>query len=497
MSASHRCVAVDLGAESGRVVVGSFDGVRLHTEVVHRFANVPRQRDGHLRWDMQRLWDDVRTGLRSAGEQGVVDSVGVDTWGIDFGFLDGQGRLLADPVSHRDGRTRHLVELADKLVGHRLYHDTGTQIMHINSVFQLMAETRNEGLPGEARTLLMVPDIFHHLLSGSRVAEYTAVSTTGAYDMATRTWAVDLLEDLGVRTDLLPEVVDAGTDLGSLQPELADAPGLAATRVITPGSHDTASAVAAVPFLDPHAGYISSGTWSLVGVERERPVINAAAETANLTNEGGVAGTVRLLRNVMGLWILQECRRQWEREGMTLSYPDLVQLAQDAPAHHAVVDVDHPAFVEPGDMPERIREFCRRSGQPVPSSVGEISRCVLEGLTLRYRYAFDQIAKVTGTPVTAVHVVGGGSRNDVLNRATAAATQLPVIAGPVEATAMGNLLVQLCSLGELGGLDDIRDVVRATEPTRDIDPDPSAAARWDDAYARLHELIAVAPADLA
>jgi rhamnulokinase len=495
MSASHRCVAVDLGAESGRVVVGSFDGTRLHTEVVHRFANVPRQQDGHLRWDVGRLWDDVRTGLLSAGAAGAVDSVGVDTWGIDFGFLDAAGNLLADPVSHRDGRTRHLVELAEELVGHRLYHDTGTQIMHINSVFQLMAETREGSLPREARTLLMVPDIFHHLLSGSRVAEYTAVSTTGAYDMGRRAWAVDLLADLGVRTDLLPDVVDAGTDLGALRPELAGAPGLAGTRVITPGSHDTASAVAAVPFRDPHAAYISSGTWSLVGVERAQPVINAASEAANLTNEGGVAGTVRLLRNVMGLWILQECRRHWEREGVTLSYPELVQLAEQAPAHHAVVDVDHAAFVEPGDMPERIREYCRRSGQPVPTSAGEISRCILEGLTLRYRYAFDEIAKVTGTPVTAVHVVGGGSRNEVLNRATAAATRVPVIAGPVEATAMGNLLVQLRSLGELDGLDDIREVVRATEPTRDIDPDPSAAARWDDAYARLHDLIGV-PADL-
>jgi rhamnulokinase len=498
----RRCVAVDLGAESGRIVVGTFDGDGLTTEIVHRFPNQPRTVDGHLRWDVTALWREIVEGLRRAAAAGPVDSVGVDTWGIDFGYiggdakagggiLDGRGDLIADPVSHRDARTDGMLDAAVRVVGReRLYRDTGCQLMEINSIFQLLAEARAGGPPPAARRLLMMPDLFHHLLSGSAVAEFTAVSTTGAYDVAGRAWATKLLDDLGVRTDLLPEVVDAGTDLGPVVPELAALPGLAATRVVTPGGHDTASAVAAVPFDDPYAGYISSGTWSLVGVELAHPVVTEESRLANLTNEGGVAGTVRLLRNVMGLWVLQECRRQWAREGRDIGYADLVALAAEAPAARSVVDVDHPTFVRPGDMPDRVRAYCRTTGQPVPSTVGDVTRCVLEGLALRYRAAFDAIGEVTGRPTTLVHIVGGGSRNDLLNQLTADVTGLPVRAGPVEATAMGNLLVQLVALGELGGLEDVRSVVRRGGSGRLVEP--SDPGRWGEHYARFRDLVASA-----
>ncbi|WP_262286778.1 rhamnulokinase family protein [Micromonospora sp. MA102] len=485
----RRCVAVDLGAESGRIVVGTFDGRRLETEIVHRFPNQPRVVDGHLRWDMTALWHEILAGLGRAGAAGRVDSVGVDTWGIDYGYVDERGDLVADPVSHRDARTEGMLAEATRIVGRdRLYGSTGVQLMEINSVFQLLAESSAGGPPPQARRLLMMPDLFHHLMSGATVAEFTAVSTTGAYDVAGRAWASKLLEDLGLRTDLLPEVVDAGTDLGPVLPPLAALPGLAGARVITPGSHDTASAVAAVPFDNPYAGYISSGTWSLAGVELAHPVVDEGSREANLTNEGGVAGTVRLLRNVMGLWVLQECRRQWAREGHDIDYPALVALAAEAPAARSVVDVDHPSFVRPGDMPARIRAYCRATGQPVPAGMGEVARCVLEGLALRYRVAFESIVKVTGRPMTAVHIVGGGSRNDLLNQLTADTTGLPVRTGPVEATAMGNLLVQLMALGELTGLEDIREVVRRDDHGRLVEPrDP---AMWGEHYTRFRDVVA-------
>ncbi|MBX6354737.1 MAG: rhamnulokinase [Micromonosporaceae bacterium] len=486
---ARRCVAIDLGAESGRIVVGAFDGDTLQTEIVHRFPNQPRVVDGHLRWDVAALWREIVEGLRRVGAAGRVDSVGVDTWGIDFGYLDAQGELVADPVSHRDARTEGMLAEAVRVVGReRLYRETGCQLMEINSVFQLMAEARAGGPPPGARRLLMMPDLFHHLLSGSSVAEFTAVSTTGAYDVANRAWATKLLDDLGVRTDLLPEVVDAGTDLGPVVAEVAALPGFAGTRVVTPGSHDTASAVAAVPFDDPYAGYISSGTWSLVGVELAHPVVTEESRRANLTNEGGVAGTVRLLRNVMGLWVLQECRRQWAREGHDMQYADLVALAAQAPARRSVVDVDHPSFVRPGDMPGRVRDYCRATGQPVPATVGEVARCVLEGLALRYRTAFESIVEVTGRPTTLVHIVGGGSRNELLNQLTADVTGLPVRTGPVEATSMGNLLVQLVALGELSGLDDVRGVVRRGGSGRLVEPrDPGP---WAEHYARFRDHVA-------
>lgn len=473
--------AVDLGAESGRVFAGRYDGARIGLTEVHRFPNGARQAGGRLRWDVGHLWAEVRDGLAKAGP---VDSVGVDTWGLDFGLLDEAGDLTGDPVSHRDPRTRGvLAEAVRRTSRERLYEATGTQLLEINSVYQLCAGQRAGELAG-ARLLLMLPDLFHRLLSGSSVAEYTAVSTTGAYDMAHREWATGLLDELGIPTGILPEVVDAGTDLGPLRPGLGDP----RTRVITPASHDTASAVVSVPFADPAAGYVSSGTWSLVGVETGGAVITEKARRANITNEGGAYGTIRLLRNCMGLWLLQECRRQWAREGHEHAYDELVRLAAEAPAGVSVVNPDHPGFVQPGDMPARIRDYCRRTGQPVPEGVAATVRCVLDSLALGYRATFEDLDVVTGRPVPAVHIVGGGSRNGLLNRLTADACGLPVITGPVEATALGNVLVQLVTLGELAGLDEAREVVRAGEPTEVIEP--AGDGRWADLYGRYRAWVA-------
>jgi rhamnulokinase len=481
-------VAIDLGAESGRVVLGRFDGDRVALEEVHRFPTPPRPHDGHLRWDLHDLWSQIRTGLAAAGEAaGTVDVVGVDAWGVDYGLLGRDGELLGDPVSYRDPRTSGMVEEAIGRLGReRLYLATGIQIIEINTIFQLMAEART-GTLQRADRLLLIPDLFHHLLSGAMVSEYTVASTTGAYDMAGDRWAVDLLGELGVPAHLLPEVVDAGTDLGPVKPEL---PGFASARVIAPASHDTASAVVGVPFTDPDAAYVSSGTWSLVGVEATGPLVNQAAMAANLTNEGGAFGTIRLLRNSGGLWLLQESRRQWAREGREHSYEELVRLAATTTGGISIVNADHPDFVAPGDMPARIRAYCARTGQPVPVDDGALTRCILDSLALGYRFAVDDLAAVTGRPVPAVQVVGGGSRNQLLNQTVADVTGLPVVAGPAEATALGNVLVQLIALGEVEDLVQAREVVRASAGPEIRRVEPSSADHLAERYSVYHELVA-------
>jgi rhamnulokinase len=480
-------IAVDLGAESGRVVLGRFDGNRVALEELYRFPTPPRQHDGHLRWDLHGIWSQIQTGLAAAGAAaGAVDAVGVDAWGVDYGLLGGDGELLADPVSYRDPRTAGMLAEAVARVGReRLYLATGIQLLEINTIFQLVAEARTGSLH-RAERLLLIPDLFHRLLSGAAVAEYTAASTTGAYDMAGGRWATDLLDDLGIPTRMLPEVVDAGTDLGPIKPEL---PGYAAARVIAPPSHDTASAVVGVPLEDPDAAYISSGTWSLVGVETGEPVINQAAMAANLTNEGGAYGTIRLLRNTAGMWLLQESRRQWAREGRDHTYDDLVRLAATAPEGASIINVDCPDFVAPGDMPARIRTYCARTSQPVPEDDGALARCILDSLALGYRLAIDDLAAVTGRDIGTVQIVGGGSRNQLLNQAVADVTGLPVVAGPVEATALGNLLVQLIALEELEDLAQAREVLRASGGPEIRRVEPSGDNRLAERYGRYRELV--------
>jgi rhamnulokinase len=480
-------VAVDLGAESGRVVTGRFDGTRVTLDEVHRFPTSPRPHDGHLRWDLGALWSDIQTGLAAAGAAGAVDAVGVDAWGVDYGLLDADGKVLGDPISYRDERARPMLAEALATVGReRIYLASGIQIIEINTLFQLMAEAR-AGTLERAHRLLMIPDLFHHLLSGATVSEYSAASTTGAYDMAGGGWATGLLDELGIPAHMLPEVVPSGTDLGA--PRL-DLPGFGSARVIAPPSHDTGSAVVGVPLSDDAAAYVSSGTWSLVGVETTEPVINEAAMAANLTNEGGAYGTIRLLRNTGGLWLLQESRRQWAGEGREHDYAELVRLAAEAEPGASVVNVDHPDFVPPGDMPARIRDHCARTGQPVPADDGAVTRCILDSLALGYRRVIDDLGRVTGRPVTTVHIVGGGSRNQLLNQAVADVTGLPVVAGSVEATALGNVLVQLIALGEVRDLAQAREVIRAGADAEIDTTQPSGDDRVARRYDRYRELVA-------
>ena len=483
-----RLAAVDIGAESGRVLVGTFDGGRLAIEDVHRFPNVPVTVAGTMHWDALRLFGDITAGLRKAGAAGDVASIGVDTWGVDFGLLDERGRLLANPVHYRDARTDGMVERAFSLVPRdEIYATTGIQFMAINTVYQLLAmASADDPLLRHADRLLMMADLFAHFLSGASVAEYTLASTSQALDARARDWARPMLERLGIPTGLLPEIVAPGTDVGGLTGALADAPGLAGARVVLPGSHDTASAVVGTPIASGSTAFLSSGTWSLIGLEVPQPVISDVTLAANLTNEGGVDGTIRLLRNVVGLWLVQESRRAlWpDREAPT--YEKLAGLAETAPSFTAFIDPDDERFLRPGDLPARVREFCAETGQPVPGDTATLIRVLLESLALRYAAAIDQLAAASGHAVDGLHIVGGGSNHRLLCRLTAGATGLPVRAGPVEATAIGNLAVQAIAAGELASIAEARELAARSFPITTYDP----TGDWAEARARFAALTA-------
>ena len=488
--------AVDLGAQSGRVVRGRFDGERLTIAEVHRFPNIAVRARETLYWDALRLYDEILLGLSAAGaEASDIDSVGIDTWGVDFALLDRTGRLVQNPVHHRDSRTKGAMEGAfARIPARELYERTGIQLMPINTVFQLyaMAAAADPALE-IAETLLLMPDLFHFWLSGIAACELTNASTSQCLDPRAQAWALDVLERLGIPPRVFPDVIRPATVLGTLLDEVAERTRLRRAVVVAPATHDTASAVAAVPFRRPDAAYISSGTWSLVGVELREPLIDDRTFAANLTNEGGVGGTFRLLRNVNGLWLLHECRRAWAADGHAWKFDELVAMAEQAPPLRSLIDPNDPAFLAPADMPERIREVCAATSQEVPQEAGAVVRCVLESLALKYRQTVELLAAATGSAPPEIHVVGGGARNELLCRWTANSTGLPVLAGPDEATAIGNLLVQAIALGELASLEEGREVVRASfwpvlyEPR---DPGP-----WGEAYSRFESLFGTQAAE--
>jgi rhamnulokinase len=483
--------AADLGAQSGRVALGRFDGDRLEVKEVHRFPNGPVRTRERLSWDILRIYNDVLDGLRAvASEAGRVDSIAVDSWGVDFALLDAKGRLIQNPVHYRDARRARAMEQALMRVPAReLYERTGIQLMPINTVFELagMAAEADPVL-GVSEALLLIPDLLHYWLCGERSTELTNATTTQCFDPHSSGWATDLLMRLDIPTHLLQEVVAPGSRLGALSADVAEETRLGYTEVIAVGTHDTASAVAAVPFGHPGSVFVSLGTWSLVGVELQLPVITDAAYAENVTNEGGVEGTVRVLRNVTGLWLIDESRRTWALEGHEYSMEELGRLADAAPAFRSFIDPNDPAFADPGDIPSRIRAFCAHMGQPEPRGPGPIVRCILESLALKHAQVIDGLSAVTGSSPPEIHIVGGGSRNERLCRWTANATGLPVLAGPAEATLLGNLLVQAMSLGEIGSLADARQVIRASVAIDTYEPDQ--ASQWGEARRRFAETTA-------
>ena len=480
--------AVDLGASSGRVMVATVGPQRLDLREVHRFPNRPVRTAGTLHWDVLGLYAGVLDGLRAAGRDGGrLDGVGIDSWAVDFGLLDGDGALLGNPVHYRDARHATAVPdvhaVADAA---ELYRVTGLQHLPFNTVFQLAAARGTAGFAA-ARRLLLVPDLFAHWLTGATGAELTNASTTGLLDATTRDWAWELVDRLALPRDLFPPIRRPGERLGELLPDVLAETGLTGSVPVTAvGSHDTASAVVGVPASSERFAYVSCGTWSLVGVELEKPVLTEASRTAGFTNELGVDGTVRYLRNVMGLWLLQESQRTWAAAGLPADLPELLAAAARVPAFTAVVDPDDARFLPPGDMPARIAQACAETGHVPPQSQVETVRCILDSLALAYRRTVRRAAELSGRDVDVVHLVGGGARNTLLCQLTADACGLPVVAGPVEAAALGNALVQARAGGRVpGGLAELRALLRLTQETRTYRPSAAAESSWRAAEDRL------------
>lgn len=490
-------LALDLGAESGRGLLGKFDGERLALDEIHRFPNGPVRMLDTIYWDLPRLFEEMKTALRKVAATGTpgLDGVGVDTWGVDFGLIGRGDTLLANPVNYRDVRTDGMLDAAfQRISRERIYKITGLQFLKFNTLYQLLAlRLANSPLLDVAETLLMMPDLFAWLLTGRRAIERTNASTTQLLDPNTGLWSDELCHALDLPRAILPELIEPGTEIGPLRTSVAEEVGIARLSVLAPATHDTASAVVAVPAANtastqpPDWCYLSSGTWSLLGVEVSRPVITAETLRCNFTNEGGVAGTTRLLKNIMGLWLVQECRRTWARKGREWSYEELIPRAQAAQPFAALVDPDDATFLAPGDMPARLAAFCAKTGQVPPSDEGGFVRCALESLALKYRWAIERLEAILGTTIRTIHVVGGGSQNTLLCQFTADACGRPVHAGPIEATAVGNVLMQLMGRGRIATLADARAIVARSFPVTIYEPRHRDA--WNDAAGRFMTLV--------
>jgi rhamnulokinase len=488
--ATKKLLAFDLGAESGRGLLGAFDGRRLQLDVVHRFANGPVGTLETMHWDVLRLFSEMLAGLRKCAlDLGGVDSVGIDTWGVDFALLGRGGTLLGNPRHYRDPHTETILDETYRRVPKaEIFRRTGIQLMRFNTLFQLLALQRDRSpLLDVAETLLFMPDLFHYFLTGIKVNEYTDASTSQMLDPFTRSWSRELIDAFGLPGRILGTIIQPGTVLGPLRTAVATETGLTPIPVIAPATHDTGSAFAAVPARTDAWACISSGTWSLMGAEIPAPLVSDEAARYNFTNEGGVAGTIRFLKNIMGLWLVQECRRVWERAGKVYSYEELVRLAEAAPPFVSLVDPDDPSFWLPPSMPRALGDFCKRTGQPAPIEPGPVVRCALESLALRYRWVLERLEELLGKGLETIHVVGGGSQNAFLCQLTADACNRPVVAGPVEATAIGNVLVQALGLGLVGSLAQAREVVRQSFDVRGYEP--REPQRWQEPYKHFTSLL--------
>ncbi len=494
MAAAEACyLAFDLGAESGRAVMGMFDGEKIRLVDVHRFANQPVKLLDTLHWDVLKLFAELKRGLGMAAAAGTagqkLEAIGIDTWGVDFALLGRDDALLANPRHYRDHANDGMLEEAFKVVPReRIFDRTGIQFMQLNSLYQLISMQRG-GSPAldAARTLLFTPDLFNFWFTGVKSTEFSIASTSQIVDPRTRNWASDLINEFGLPTGILTDIVPTGTRVGPLRADIASEYGVGAVPVIATGEHDTASAVVAVPASTSDYAYISSGTWSLVGVETSEPMINDATLAANFTNEGGACNTIRFLKNVMGLWLVQQCRLSWAKSGSDLSYSRLTELAAEAPAFGPLIEPDHTDFLAPSDMTRAINQFCFRTGQAAPESPGATVRCCLESLALKYRWVIERLEAFRGRRIDTIHIVGGGTQNRLLCRLAADATGRRVIAGPVEATAIGNVLMQALGLGHIGSLEQARDIVRRSFELETYEP-TSNRAPWDEAYARMIKL---------
>jgi len=482
-------LAFDIGADSGRAILGRLDERRLKIKELSRFANGMVFILGHWQWNIYRIFEEVKKGMKlcAAEADAWPQSVAFDTWGVDFALLGRDGSFLGLPYAYRDSRTEGAMEeFFKKVPRHRVYELTGIQFLQFNSLFQLFSMKRdNSPLLDSASDLLFMPDIFNYLFTKEKRTEFTYATTSQLYNPRKKDWSEELFAALGVSKSIMQKIVPSGTVIGTLDKSISRETGIGDTPVIAVASHDTGSAVGAVPAEGEDWAYISSGTWSLMGVETKEPIINEQALKLNFTNEGGVRGTFRFLKNITGFWLLQECRRAWAKERL-LSYDELTEMAASAPPFKSLIEPDWLGFLNPPDMPEAIRQFCRKTKQKAPDSLAEFVRCILESLALKYRLTLDQLNKVYSHPIRRIHIIGGGAKNRLLNQFTANATALPVVSGPVEATAIGNILVQALTLGYFSSHAEIRQVIGQSFELERFEPQQTK--EWDSAYKHFKEL---------
>ncbi len=484
-----KVLAFDLGASSGRGIIATLENGKITLNEIHRFANNGIAAAGTLYWDVLYLFDQIKQGIVKAKLAGGFDAIGIDTWGVDFGLLDESGDLIGNPVHYRDSRTDNIPEEFFEVINKdKLYEKTGIQIMNFNTLFQLfyLAKYKKETLK-RADKMLFMPDLLNYFLTGEKKSEYTIASTSQMIDPYTREWHKELLEEAGISTNVLCDIIPAGTVVGKLTDAICEELGVESVPVIAVGEHDTASAVVSVPTEDKDFVYISCGTWSLFGTELDQPNISERGLAASYTNEGGYNNKIRFLTNIMGLWLIQESRRTWIKQGQELSFNDLEQAALKCEPFKCFIDPDSPEFGKPGDIPKRVQQFCERTGQYVPQTVGEIMLCIYQSLAMKYRHAFLNLQDITGKKFEGIHIVGGGTKDPFLCRLAANACNIKVVAGPIEATALGNIAVQLMSLGELDGLTDARKVIKNSFDIKQYDP--SETEKWDAAYSAFKAIL--------
>lgn len=479
---TKRVLAFDFGASSGRAIIGCFDGDKITLEEVHRFSNDPVSVGGTVYWDVLRLFYEIKQGIIKAKIAGGFDSIGIDTWGVDFGLIDSEGKLMENPVHYRDARTVGLVDEAFKTMPkEKLYGITGIQFMELNTLFQLISLKKyRPWMLERADKMLFMPDLFGYMLTGKMCAEYSIASTSQLIDLDKKTWSREILDAFGIKESVFAPLVQPGTVLGELSKEVCEECGVAPVPVISVCGHDTQSAITSVPCEDGDFAFLSSGTWSLFGTELDKPIVNETSMNINITNEGGFDGSTGFLKNIIGLWLIQESRRQWKREGKEYSYADLEKLALAAEPFKCFIDPDAPEFVPHGNIPERVREFCRKTGQYVPETVGEIMRCIYESLAMKYRLTFEKLRECTARDYPVIHVIGGGTKDGLLCQMTANSCDRTVKAGPIEATVMGNVAVQLMSDGSVKNIGQARKIVADSSELKTFEPKDTD--KWAGAY---------------
>ena len=488
-----KMLAIDLGASSGRGIVGTFDGEKITLEENHRFPNEPVMVAGQYTWDIVRILHEIKTSIRkcATGEDRDLDSIGIDTWGVDFGFLDKRGHLLANPVHYRDLRTVGIPAYSEAYVSaDEVYDITGIQVLELNSLYQLLAVQKNSPeIFDIASDMLFVPDLLNYFLTGYKQTEYTIASTSQLLDAKKRDWSDELIKKFNLPDKLFSKIVPPGTVCGNFLPSLSEEFGGINPKVISVAAHDTGSAVLAVPAKSEKFIWISSGTWSIMGTETKDPVISEKSKEYNFTNEGGYGDTIRFSKNITGLWVEQESKRQWEREGEKISFAELATMAAEAEPLRCFIDTDDARFATPGNIPKRIADYCRETGQFVPQTKGEIVRCILESLAMRYRYTVECIDEMCGERIPAINIVGGGTKEEQLSQFAATACGRPVYAGPVEATAIGNIAAQAIALGAIKDMWEAREIIANSFEIKEYQPETEKKAAWDEAYGRFLKLI--------